>query len=159
MTPQKFKDLRALWESKKFMASIPREQAFELLDEIDRLQAESDAFSANAVALEVKHLEDLNERDRLKGELEKANKLKELNDWYERFNQECLRADAFAVQRDSFKTLAGELAEALKAQIQMRDMKKPTKLEEELSWRENDELAAKMGEEALAAYDKAVKGI
>lgn len=60
---------------------------------------------------------------------------------------------------DTFKKIARELAEALKAQIQMRDMKKPTKLEEELSWRENDELAAKMGEEALAAYDKAVKGI
>lgn len=38
---------------------------------------------------------------------------------------------------------------ALKAQIQMRDMKSPRKLEEHLCWRENDELAASWAEQAL----------
>jgi hypothetical protein len=42
-----------------------------------------------------------------------------------------------------------KLIKALKAQIQMRNFKTPTKLIEELSWGENDDLANKWTEEAL----------
>lgn len=46
--------------------------------------------------------------------------------------------------------LIKELVKALKAQMQMRDMKKPTKLDEAISWRDNDDLANKWAVEALA---------
>ena len=52
---------------------------------------------------------------------------------------------------DTIESLLDEkekLIKALKAQMQMRDMKKPTKIEEALSWRDNDDLANKW---ALAA--------
>lgn len=42
------------------------------------------------------------------------------------------------------------LLKALKAQIQMRDMARPKKLEEAISWRENDELADRWAKEAIA---------
>ena len=51
--------------------------------------------------------------------------------------------------RPEVREVVSKLVEALQAQITMRDMKKPTKLVEELSWRENDEYAAKLADEAL----------
>lgn len=43
-----------------------------------------------------------------------------------------------------------DLLKALKAQIQMRDTTKPTKLQEALCWRDNDDLANKYAQEAIA---------
>jgi hypothetical protein len=59
--------------------------------------------------------------------------------------------------RDRWRTLAGKIAEALKAQRQMRDMNKPRKLDEAISWRDNDDLAEKLTAEALALYAEAGK--
>lgn len=50
----------------------------------------------------------------------------------------------------SSSELIKELVKALKAQMQMRNMKHPRKLEEELCWRDNDDLANKWAVEALA---------
>lgn len=53
----------------------------------------------------------------LKAELEKANKLRELNDWYERFNDEAKRADALQQDRDHWRSLAEKLARAMTAHL------------------------------------------
>lgn len=50
------------------------------------------------------------------------------------------------------EALCRELVQALKAQIKMRDYARPTKLVEEMSWRENDELANNMAEESLTKF-------
>lgn len=54
------------------------------------------------------------------------------------------------IERNEDKSVECErLREALIAQIKMRDTKKPTKLDEALSWRENDELADRLARAAL----------
>ena len=50
----------------------------------------------------------------------------------------------------SASELIKELVKAVKAQMQIRDMKKPTKLDEALCWRDNDDLANKCAVEAIA---------
>ena len=57
--------------------------------------------------------------------------------------------DAETARAEQAEAGCAALVKALKAQITMRDMKKPQKLEEELSWRENDELADRLAKEAL----------
>lgn len=54
----------------------------------------------------------------------------------------------------TYRAAAEGLEKALKAQIQMRNMKRPTKLDEALSWRDNDDLASKWATDALAAWSK-----
>ena len=48
---------------------------------------------------------------------------------------------------------------ALKAQMQMRDMKRPTKLDEALTWRENDLYADKLAQEAMAEFNRISKEV
>lgn len=48
------------------------------------------------------------------------------------------------------KEIIADLLKALKAQIQMRDTSKPTKLQVALCWRDNDDLANKWAHEAIA---------
>ena len=50
------------------------------------------------------------------------------------------------------RAMLEKMVKALKAQAQMRDMSKPQKLDEALSWRDNDDLAKKWTEDALASY-------
>lgn len=47
-----------------------------------------------------------------------------------------------------------QLLAALKAQMQMRDMNRPTKLDEALTWRQNDYLADKMADDAIAEFER-----
>lgn len=58
---------------------------------------------------------------------------------------------------DFWRSQCAGLVEALKAQMQMRDMARPKKLDEALSWRDNDDLANKLATEALSSHEKAVK--
>lgn len=46
--------------------------------------------------------------------------------------------------------IIADLLRALKAQIQMRDTTKPTKLQAALCWRDNDDIANKLAQEAIA---------
>jgi predicted RNase H-like nuclease (RuvC/YqgF family) len=60
--------------------------------------------------------------------------------------------------RDRWKSLAAKLAEALKAQVQMRNTKEPKKMYEHMTWRDNDEHADKLAKEALAEYESVKAG-
>jgi hypothetical protein len=53
--------------------------------------------------------------------------------------------------------LEEQLLVALKAQIQMRNTMKPTKLDEALTWRENDLYADKLAEVAISEYNRIEK--
>lgn len=50
--------------------------------------------------------------------------------------------------------VAAELADALEAKAIMANFDKPRKLEDALSWRENDELAERMAQNAMRHYEE-----
>lgn len=91
------------------------------------------------------------ERDALKAEVEKLKQTYHVFVPSESYDQ--LLAD-----RDRWKKLAGELAKALRAQIQMRDSVHPKKLDEHLCWVEDDDLANRWATDVLAAYDSVERG-
>lgn len=70
------------------------------------------------------------------------------------------KAFGFAKSEDAFivcavnafekdQEIIRDLLKALKAQMQMRNMTKPTKLDEAMCWRDNDDLAEKWALEAI----------
>lgn len=106
------------------------------------LTAERDALKALVVDthdLIVKHEAEIS---RLKGELNQA--IKAATDWQNKLTE----------QRDLWKSVAMGAKEALLACMQMRNFSRPQKLDEALTWRDNDDLAKKWADEALAAFPK-----
>lgn len=64
--------------------------------------------------------------------------------------------DVLQSKLTTLETVARDLVTALRAQMIMRDKLEPTKLIEHLCWRENDEYAAKLADEALVAAQHAM---
>lgn len=137
---------------------------------IGKNQCEHGSLSRSCIVCELQA-----ENARLQGELEevKAHHRYDLEQ-YRKCQEECeqlkaevesytvmskehalkLNSDIWKTKADTYRAAAEGLVKALKAQIQMRDMKKPKKLEEELSWRDNDDLANKWAIDSLAAWEK-----
>ena len=88
--------------------------------------------------------------EKVKGELEKVSKFGA--------DEMLRRGDAMAKQlfliqdRDRWRGIAEGAREALIAQIKMRDAKNPQKIDEALAWKDNDDLADRLTESALAAF-------
>lgn len=97
-----------------------------LYAELAKLQIKEGELLTENDAMDFKLNMDAQEIPALKAELDKKYNL--ANDWA------IVAGDAMR-DRDRWKALATDLVKALKAQRQMRDMRRPTKLEEELSWR------------------------
>lgn len=62
----------------------------------------------------------------------------------------CKRVQELTADRDRYKRLAGELAGALRAMQTMSHYQEPRKLDEALTWRQNDMKAQEMCKTALA---------